>query len=132
MLNAMHLSLAKPKDKLEAFDNMVVQCVEAEMKKSSESVQTILSEADVSQSAAEAKVASCQTVVDECNRALADAKLKVTAAKSAKQECDAALKAAKSKLSSLKGEMKESKANLEASTQLFSEFVDGALATFNE
>merc|ERR1712014_23692 len=40
--------------------------------------------------------------------------------------------AAKSKLSSLKGELKESKSNLESSTQTLTEFVDGALSTFNE
>jgi len=130
MLNAMKFSLAKPKDALEAFDSMVVQCVDTEMKKAQETVQKTLAEVDSSQAAADAKVEDCKTVVEKRSQALTDAKLGVSTAKSAKQECDAALKTAKSNLSALKGELKESKSNLDDANKTLSDFVDGALSTF--
>jgi len=132
MLNAMQLSFCKTKEKLEAFDTMVITCVDAEMKKSQEAVKTILAETDTSQKAADDKVTACQASVDQCAEALTKAKEGVSQAKSAKHETDVSLKTAKSKLNALKGEVKESKANLENSTQTLSEFVDGALSNFNE
>merc|ERR1712100_913341 len=70
MLNAMQLSFGKTKEKLEAFDTMVIQCVDTEMKKSQETVKTILAETDTSQKAADDKVTACQASVDKCAEAL--------------------------------------------------------------
>eukprot|EP00931_Biecheleriopsis_adriatica_P102794 TRINITY_DN77723_c0_g1_i1.p1 TRINITY_DN77723_c0_g1~~TRINITY_DN77723_c0_g1_i1.p1 ORF type:complete len:389 (-),score=167.31 TRINITY_DN77723_c0_g1_i1:146-1255(-) len=132
LMHSLPSALGKAPSVRGSFDDLVVQQVEAEMKKCQDKLQAQLEEGAAGRTQRADKVASAQAAVDAASATKTSNEEALKAAQTAEKEASKIAQEASKALKSFGKEMNEVSTALEEAKEGLAEFEDGPMAAFKE